>query len=917
MTTSKITQGYQILDNVDFTHPESMNDEFGYAVAADGSTVVVGAYNQDINFKASHIPNAHSDILKNGGGAYVYQKDVDNKWELLIQLQSPAPQPASYFGRSVAIDGKVIAVGMPNYDSKKGKNVGAVYIFEQKNNVWQMEPLAEMVGGIAEAKFGYRLALYGDSLLISAPNQDSDEIDKVGAVYVCEKRNGRWRKPQRLKQPTHLVDKNQFGRSLDIGEEIIAVGAPGPFRDAIGQAFIYERNELGQWGDPLLVKQPENIENQTFGRDVAVYGNQLLVGATDDINGMALLYERTQTGWKDPIQLPNPENKGTSFGRRLALGKNTAVVGASNDHASVGKEAGRVYLYQFENNQWQEPIVLESPDLEHNEAKGFFGGALAVTDSAIVIGAPWQDPDGKQTAGRVFICEKNDLGQWPINEESSVIKNKPYFFDTANAWMTRLQNVLDCIETTQTIAEDMVTELRQTASSVEDWYELTQINALNILLQNLYAFGDVQIKLSFRALTIKGHRQTKNPKVVQTDQLRLVLNQMSTDLEIIQRALDQRKRIDGRSTSQGHALLTADVVTAQAMKPARGNLLQNRYVRVVTYLSEVMGIRVLPYDQDVILIGIPFASVAGSNLNTKQGNIRQINWDFLALPHEVAHYLYRYFTDEQPSLEVQLHEKLEDHFGHDQVPAWIENWVEEIFADVYGCLLAGPISVFGLQDILSDATETEIITDNAHHPIPALRPFIGSNILRSISADDRWFDQGTHSAYSKLVYLQSPNQLDENWRTFLQHRFNQEIGSSVDAFHFKISNSPSKHDHHHHGISTEAPIDTHAHDPFIELKLNEVLETVKPVVDMILELLSEHLFLIGGEFPWSEDAATLDGLHNTLRKGIPMPVEPFGKIPDPTLYEWSGGIRQAQKTINETLNLWANKGPEGGNIGKG
>ncbi|MEM7331179.1 MAG: FG-GAP repeat protein [Chloroflexota bacterium] len=909
MSASKITQGYHILDNVNLTHPESMNDEFGYAVAADGTTVIVGAYNQDINTKKNSAQISHSDILRNGGGAYLFQKGVDGSWESILQLQSPNPQPAGYFGRSVTIDGKALAVGMPNYDSKKGKNVGAIYIFEQKNNVWQAEPVAEFVGEIAEARFGYRVAISGDTLAIGAPSHDEGEVDKVGAVYVCEKRNGRWRKPIRLKQPTGLIARNQLGRSLDIDEDVIVVGAPGRYRATIGQAFVYTRDEFGQWGDPYTIKQPDFIVNQTFGRDVAVNGNRLLIGATDDEDGAALLYERAQSGWKDPIRLPSPENKGNSFSRRLALGKKTAVVGASNDHAKVGKEAGRVYLYEFKNGEWQSPIVLESPDLAHNEAKGFFGGSLAITETAVVVGAPWQDPDGKQTAGRVFICEKNDRGSWPIDDAKISSENRPYFFDTANAWVNRLQNVLDCIETTQTIAEDMVDELRQNAQSVQDWYELTQINALNVLLKNLYAFGDVQIKLSFRALTIKNNRQSK--RVVHTDKLRQILNHLSTDLEIIQRALDQRRRIDGRSTSQGHALLTADVVTAQAMKPARGSLLQNRYVRIITYLSEVMGIRILPYDPDVILIGIPFASVAGINLNSDQGNIHQINWDFLALPHEVAHYLYRYFSDDQPSLEHQIHEKLEERFGHDEVPPWIENWLEEIFADVYGCLLAGPISVFGLQDILSDATESEILADNAHHPIPALRPFIGSNILRRISADDTWFDQGAHSAYSKLVYLQTPERLDENWRLYLDHRFGEEIGESIDETVFKISNSPSEHDHHHHGLSQDAVLDTHGDDPFIELKLDEVLEAIKPVVDVILELLSENLFLIGGEFPWSEDADTLDGLNNTLRKGIPMPVEPFGKIPDPSLYEWSGGIRRAEKTLENTLNLWANKGPEG------
>ena len=57
-------------------------------------------------------------------------------------------------------------------------------------------------------------------------------------------------------------------------------------------------------------------------------------------------------------------------------------------------------------------------------------------------------------------------------------------------------------------------------------------------------------------------------------------------------------------------------------------------------------------------------------------------------------------------------------------------WQEEIFADIYGCLVAGPAIAKSFQDLLFDNyTLTE---SDGVHPIPLIRPYIYAKVLETI-----------------------------------------------------------------------------------------------------------------------------------------------------------------------------------------
>jgi len=88
------------------------SDSFGFSVALDGDTALVGARGDDDHGQAS-------------GSAYVFVRDWDGTWSEVAKLLPDEGEPWDWFGNSVAVSGNIGAVGMwpndPNHDPIPGR----------------------------------------------------------------------------------------------------------------------------------------------------------------------------------------------------------------------------------------------------------------------------------------------------------------------------------------------------------------------------------------------------------------------------------------------------------------------------------------------------------------------------------------------------------------------------------------------------------------------------------------------------------------------------------------------------------------------------------------------------------------------------------------------------------------------------
>jgi len=250
----------------------------------------------------------------------------------------------------------------------------------------------------------------------------------------------------------------------------------------------------------------------------------------------------------------------------------------------------------------------------------------------------------------------------------------------------------------------------------------TRKETLHNLVQCLQSFARDQFYFFYDGLNGQ-HKLLPSAEFPIEFVLQAVIAQMTYDLEVILRAADQRI---SASQHMKRTLDTADKLAWKALQPAKDYGWISQDTTVLTYFQKSPAIRIIPYTS-IALIGIPFTTVA-------------IDRDYLAIPHEVGHYVYRNGTFEIGNARKPIFRVLDQELTAS--PPWLKTWLEEIFADVYGALIGGPVIGLSAQDLAMQASLQEF-TDNEQdktHPTPILRPDIYTHVLEMTSGKlaSRW-----------------------------------------------------------------------------------------------------------------------------------------------------------------------------------
>lgn len=257
------------------------SDEFGYSVAVDNETIVVGS------------PNKES-IGYSSGAVYIYKKDVNNNW---IQAGYKTPTELGMnFGLSVALSGSNLAVG---------DEAGAyIYSIDELNPSTQfIYPLNASVSD----NFGHSLSVSGNTLVIGAPGDDSDatgingdetnnNATNAGAVYIYVKDvDGQWNQHAYIK-PSNTKQGMSFGHSVSLDGDVLAIGAyledsqsTGVNSDQMsinakdsGAVYLYKRDATGVWTQLEYIKASNTDAGDQFGWSVGLSSGLLAIGARQE-----------------------------------------------------------------------------------------------------------------------------------------------------------------------------------------------------------------------------------------------------------------------------------------------------------------------------------------------------------------------------------------------------------------------------------------------------------------------------------------------------------------------------------------------------------------------------------------------------------------------------------------------------------
>jgi hypothetical protein len=241
------------------------------------------------------------------------------------------------------------------------------------------------------------------------------------------------------------------------------------------------------------------------------------------------------------------------------------------------------------------------------------------------------------------------------------------------------------------------------------------------LLDNLKGFAQQQ----YIFFTSHAKKNRPIPKGYTHDNaLASTLNQVSLDLVALTQTFFQRHAaMAGGIENVQESLAFSDRLANAALNIGKSNALVSKKAAVLTYLQKWPGARVIPYS-DIALIGVPFttASYAKSPRVTR---------DLLAVPHEVGHYIHwNGAIQKNGSTQQSYYNLLVKRLKDKDTPAWARRWAEEVFADVYGCLVAGPMAALSFQDfVLQYSNDGLLRSDDGEHPLPILRPEVHTHML--------------------------------------------------------------------------------------------------------------------------------------------------------------------------------------------
>jgi hypothetical protein len=153
-------------------------DHFGFCVAVDRDTIVVGARGED---------GGPGDPLRFAGAVYVFGRDAGGpgNWGEIAKRTASDARIGDLFGSSVGISGETIVVGVSEWD-----DAGAAYLFgRDTGGPGHWGEIRKVAASDAEAgdQFGYSVAIEGSTMVVGAPYEgggSGDPLSESGAAYV-------------------------------------------------------------------------------------------------------------------------------------------------------------------------------------------------------------------------------------------------------------------------------------------------------------------------------------------------------------------------------------------------------------------------------------------------------------------------------------------------------------------------------------------------------------------------------------------------------------------------------------------------------------------------------------------------------------------------------------------------------------
>lgn len=294
----------------------------------------------------------HDEKGDNAGAVFAFERE-DNAWSQAQLIMATDGKAGDAFGQSIALTERFLVIGAPHSDAL-AEGSGSAYVYTREINAWQFHSKLTASDGDAGDLFGISVAIDGETILVGADLND-EKANNAGAVYAYVYDGKQWVQQAKLTADDG-ADTDIFGVRVALSGDTALISArrddiEGVGLDA-GSAYIFERT-AGVWTQTQKLLAPDGKADDRFARGVALQGNRALLSAMHhDANGnnsgAVYLFEKQNTHWrfvsKIVAEKGKPEDR---FGWNLSLSENKAIV-AAPFRDDNGNASGAAYILELE-----------------------------------------------------------------------------------------------------------------------------------------------------------------------------------------------------------------------------------------------------------------------------------------------------------------------------------------------------------------------------------------------------------------------------------------------------------------------------------------------------------------------------------------------------------------------------------------
>jgi hypothetical protein len=309
------------------------NDQFGYSVAVNGNTAVVGRQ------------NTTTGVNRADGKVYVFTR-TGTVWTETQTLVSNDIAQGDLFGNSLAFEGNTLVVGALNKNNGNNFFQGAAYVFTRPGAGGAFTQQAKLTAsdGVFADFFGYSVAVSGDSVIVGATSLAGQPNSK-GKAYIFTRSGSAWAQQQIL-QASDGTNGDAFGFAVGISGDTSVVGARlddvGAVADQ-GSAYVFTRAGTVWTETQQLFGVETTQRNDTFGGSVAIKGDTIAIGAPAHEfianianHGAVYVFNRTGSTWTRTQKLVHTDPAPDALGTSVAFDGTSIISGAPSKNSARG-----------------------------------------------------------------------------------------------------------------------------------------------------------------------------------------------------------------------------------------------------------------------------------------------------------------------------------------------------------------------------------------------------------------------------------------------------------------------------------------------------------------------------------------------------------------------------------------------------